>query len=55
MAKIQEETLTIKISKLLRDTDASQTLITDEILNHLEVILKELAGQDVLIEIYTGE
>jgi len=52
MAKIQEETLTIKISKLLRDTDEQQNLINTELVTQLEVILKELSGQDVLIEIY---
>ena len=55
MARIQEELLTIKISKLLRDTDENQSLINNELLAQLEVILKELAGQDVLVEIYAGE
>jgi len=55
MARIQEETLTIKVSKLLRDTDQDEILVTGDLKAQLEVILKELAGQDVLVEIYKGE
>jgi len=55
MARIQEETLTIKVSKLLRDTDQDEILVTGDLKAQLEVILKELTGQDVLIEIYKVE
>jgi hypothetical protein len=52
MAKIQEEVLTIKISKLLKDNELEQELVTDDLQTQLEVILKELVGQDTLIEVY---
>ena len=52
MAKIQQEVLTIKISKLLKDNELEQELVTDDLQTQLEVILKELVGQDTLIEVY---
>jgi len=55
MARIQETAITIKLSKLLRDTDAETILINNDITDQLEVILKELVGHDVLVEIYNNE
>jgi hypothetical protein len=55
MAKIQQEVLTIKISKLLKDNELEQELVSNDLKAQLEVILKELAGQEVLIEIYQGD
>ena len=55
MARIQEETLTIKVSKLFRDIDQDEILITADLSAQLEMVLQELVGAGVLVEIYKGE
>lgn len=55
MAKLQESTVAIKLSKLLKDTDQETPILTDETVEQLEVILQELVGAGVLVEIYKGE
>ena len=55
MAKLQESTVAIKLSKLLKDTDQEAPILTDETVEQLEVILQELVGAGVLVEIYKGE
>jgi len=55
MARIQEETLTIKVSKLFRDTDQDEILVTADLTAQLEMVLQELVGSGVLVEIYKGE
>lgn len=52
MAKMQQEIMTIKVSKLLRDTEQDSKSIIDETdLENIEVVIKELSGADVLVEI----
>ncbi len=51
MAKIQEEILVIKVSKLLRDSDAEHTVLTDDVTASLEAVVAELAGAGALVEI----
>ncbi len=52
MAKLQEEIVVIKLSKLLRDTDDSSTPILDsENTAGLEAVISELVGSGVLVEI----
>lgn len=54
MAKIQEEIVVIKVSRLLRDQDqADNKILGTESLESLEVVIQELAGQGTLIEIAT--
>jgi hypothetical protein len=53
MARIQEETLTIKVSKMFRDTDQDEILVTDDLKSQLEMVLQELVGAGVLVEIYS--
>jgi len=52
MAKIQEQSIKIKVSKLVKDTDpdANDLLDTSDIEN-LEAVIRELTEQGVLIEI----
>ena len=52
MAKIQEQSIKIKVSKLVKDTDpdANDLLDTGDIEN-LEAVIRELTEQSVLIEI----
>ena len=52
MAKIQEQTLKIKISKLLKDSEPENTeLLGSEEIQSLEAVIRELTEQGVLIEI----
>lgn len=53
MAKIHEEVLGIRLSKLVREaTDDSQLqIISDDLKANLEAIIQELAGADVIVEI----
>jgi len=55
MAKLQENSIAIKLSKLLKDTDQESPILTDDTLAQLELVLQELVGAGVLIEIYKGE
>ena len=51
MAKLQEDTLVIKISKLIKDSDEAGTALTEELIVRLEAVVQELAGAGVLVEI----
>lgn len=51
MAKLQEEVLVIKVSKLLRDDDTQTEIIGNEVLRSLEEVVGELAGAGTLVEI----
>ena len=50
MAKIQEKVLVIKLSKLLKDADQETTILDNDTLTQLHVVLQELAGAGVLVE-----
>jgi len=50
MAKINEQQLTFKLSQLLRDDQAEQTIVSDEDLIVLIEALKSMVGEAVLIE-----
>ena len=51
MAKLQEEVLVIKVSKLLKDTDVEQEILNPETVASLEAVVQELAGANTLVEI----
>lgn len=52
MAKIQSETVTIKLSKLVKDSDAAhEQLASDDFEVNLEAIVQELVGAGVIVEI----
>lgn len=52
MAKIQEEIIVIKVSRLLRDSDSSEnTILPQASVDSLEAVIQELAGTNVLVEI----
>ncbi len=51
MAKINEQTLTIKLSQLLKDSDPDQLILADEDLAVLLEALKSMVGNAVLIEL----
>jgi hypothetical protein len=50
MAKIHEEIVVIKLSKLVKDTDAGTEIATDDIVSALQSVAEELAGTGVVVE-----
>lgn len=51
MAKINEQTLKIKLSQLLRDSDPEAEILREEDLAMLIEALKSMVGDAVLIEL----
>lgn len=51
MAKINEQTLVITLSQLLKDDASTAPILTDEIVAQLEAVVGELAGAATLVEI----
>lgn len=49
MAKIQEEIIVIKLSKLVKEVDASLT--TDDFIQNIEAIVQELVGESIIVEV----
>ena len=54
MAKLQEDVLVIKISKLVKDSDAPGSALTEELIVSLEAVVQELAGAGTLVEVTTA-
>jgi hypothetical protein len=50
MAKIQEEIIVIKVSKLLRDTEQNSPIMGPDAVASLEAVVQELAGANTLVE-----
>jgi hypothetical protein len=50
MAKIHEEVVVIKLSKLIKDSDAVEAVATDDIVAALQSVAEELAGAGVVVE-----
>ena len=53
MAKLQEEIIVIKVSKLLKDGTDADIILTSDTLSSLEAVVQELAGAGALVEIQT--
>jgi hypothetical protein len=51
MAKINEQTLIITVSQLVKDDTPTQDLLNDEVVAQLEAVVAELAGAGTLVEI----
>lgn len=51
MAKMIEDVLVIKLSKLVKDSDSSESIVNDDIQVALEQVAQELAGSGVLVEV----
>ena len=50
MAKIQEEVIVIKLSKLVKDTSNAEVMATDDIISALASVAEELAGSNIVVE-----
>jgi hypothetical protein len=51
MAKINEQTLVITVSQLVKDDAPTQALLSEDIVAQLEDVVAELAGAGTLVEI----
>ena len=51
MAKINEQTLVITVSQLIKDDTPSTELLSADVVAQLEVVVAELAGSGTLVEI----
>jgi hypothetical protein len=51
MAKIIEELVIVKLSKLVRDDSDDQNLLDDKTINNIEQVVQEIVGDGVVIEI----
>jgi len=51
MAKINEQTLIITVSQLVKDDAPTQSLLSEEVVAQLEAVVGELAGAGTLVEI----
>lgn len=51
MAKIQEEIIIVKFSKLIRETDQSSSIITADLVESLQAVTEELAGSGIIVEV----
>lgn len=52
MAKIQEEIILVKLSKLLKkDADSDDPIAAEDLTSNLEAIVQELVGDAVIVEV----
>jgi hypothetical protein len=51
MAKIHEEIVVIKLSKLVKDDAAPAEIATEEMLSALATAFQELAGEHIIVEL----
>ena len=52
MAKIQQESIVITLSKLVKDSDSdSSTIANEDLLTSLEAVAQELAGTGIIVEV----
>jgi hypothetical protein len=52
MAKIQQDIIVLKVSKIVKDKESDDFLIADmEFLKSLEQVAQELLGESVVVEI----
>ena len=50
MAKIYEEIVVIKLSKLIREDAAAEPIASDDIITALQQVAEELTGTGVIVE-----
>jgi hypothetical protein len=51
MAKIQEEIVIIKMSKLVKDSESAGVIASEDIIAALASVAEELAGAGVVVEV----
>lgn len=51
MARLNEEQIEIKVSELLKDSETSNVIIDEELLEQLQVVIEQLVGEKRLVEL----
>lgn len=51
MAKLNTQSITITVSKVVRDNDSITELLDTEMLSAIEAVVAELVGESVLVEV----
>lgn len=51
MAKLNTSSIIITVSKLVKNSEPTDLLLTDEVVAQLEAIVSELVGDGVVVEI----
>jgi hypothetical protein len=52
MAKIHEEVLVVKLSKLVKESDpTNNSIVSEEVLFSLEQVAQELVGENIVVEV----
>lgn len=51
MAKLHEEVVVLKLSKLLKETDEANLLADNEFCSAIEQVAQELAGAGIIVEV----
>lgn len=51
MAKIIEELVVVRFSKIVKDTEKNKTLVSAELMQTLEQVVQEIAGEAILVEV----
>jgi hypothetical protein len=51
MAKIHEELIVIKLSKLHKESQSVGVLAGEETISNLEAVVQQLVGEDVVVEV----
>lgn len=51
MAKIHEEVVIIKLSRLVKNDDKENTILTEKMNSEIEQVVQELVGDNVIVEL----
>lgn len=51
MAKIHEETIQIKLSKLVKDSEKTAAIVTDDLIENLSQVVEQLAPEGIIAEV----
>jgi hypothetical protein len=51
MAKIHEEVIVLKVSKLVKNDESVESITTDEIVSALEEVAQQIFGDSVIVEL----
>ena len=51
MAKIIEEIVVIKLSKLVKDSDVGTEIVSDDTVTALPAVVEELTGAGIIVEV----
>jgi len=55
MAKIHEEIIVIKLSKLIKNDQTAGALVGQETVAALEAVVQELVGSDIIVEVDSSQ